>query len=341
MAKIVWKTKRDKYEAIGFLARKGVVQNIEANVPDKFIDRFKKRFKGKYIGGPYPVGKKKGGDQYRITLNHIDGCPDALKKNIDGKTKKRINDTNFIRELVEDYGFVFSSTEQNGDLIRSIVEGIGQKEFEWFKSTYYPGESFVQSLLKSVDGTEKSAMIVEESATVKPKTSKKSKSSKSVKKKSQKRFSDEQLLQIGWIGEKHIFDLLARKDKELLDKLDVKIDSDFEVEWFNKGFETNSNWKDKSVGKGCDMYLIDGDRKLFIEVKSSKRAPGFFTVTNKELQTMKKSVESYYLLKINYLEKLINSGQAEICVYNNPFKKFFEVKKIKEIVFLTGDEENE
>lgn len=340
MSKIEWRTKRDKYEAIGFLARKGVVQNIEANVPDKFVDRFKKRFKGKYIGGPYPVGNKKGGDQYRITLNHIEGCPNVLKKNIDGKTKKRINDTNFIKELVNDYGFVFSSTEQNGDLIRSIVESIGSKEYGWFKSTYSPEENFIQTLLKSVNVKDKTAKIVGNNDGSKLKTKKKTKSEKHIKNIKSQYFTDDQLLQIGWIGEKYVYNLLNRRDKQLLEKLDVNSE-DFEVEWFNNGFEDNPNWQDKSVGKGCDMYLIDGGRKLFLEVKSSRRAPGYFAVTNKELQIMNKYAETYYLLKLNYLDKVINSGQAELRVYKNPFKKFFEIKRIKEIVFLTGDEENE
>jgi hypothetical protein len=232
---------------------------------------------------------------------------------------------------------VFSSTEQNGDLIRSIVEDIGQKEYAWFKSTYLPGETFVQTLLNSVDGKEKSAIIVEEHIVNKAKTTK----SKSTKKKTEKHFSDDQLLRIGWIGEKYVFDLLSRRDKDLLKMFDVGSESDFEIDWFNNGFDSNSNWKDKSVGKGCDMYLLDGERRLFIEVKSSKRAPGYFTVTNKELSIMKKYAETYYLLKVNYLEKLVNSGQAEISVYKNPFEKFFNIKKIKEIVFLIGDEKNE
>jgi hypothetical protein len=58
MAKIVWETEKDKYEAIGFLARKGVVQNIEANVPDKFID-LKRDLRGGMLVDPIQSERKR------------------------------------------------------------------------------------------------------------------------------------------------------------------------------------------------------------------------------------------------------------------------------------------
>jgi len=323
---IHWPTEQDKYEAIGFLARPGVVQNIEANVPTKFIEKFKDEYKGKYIGKPYDVGSKKGGSQFIIRLNHVEGCPDFLKGVIDGKMKLRINATDFVRDLVNNYGFVFTCLPQNSELIRSIVESIGVQEYEWFKKTYYPNETLINEIGSVLESkyldVEISDEDSEEIRSLKT-TKKKSKSPKA--KKSQKlhtKFTDQQLQNVGWNGEKYLYDLIEVRNNELLCKFYSGEIEDVVVEWFNKGFEKKDNWTDKSIGKGCDMYLWINGKKLLIEVKTSIKKTGLFSMSSKEMQTMKKYDDSYFLVKINYLERILSKKKPEVIVYKSPYRKF-------------------
>ena len=41
MSRIEWKSVEDKYEAIGYLAKPGVIETIEATVPEDKLDKFK------------------------------------------------------------------------------------------------------------------------------------------------------------------------------------------------------------------------------------------------------------------------------------------------------------
>ena len=348
MGKIEWPSEKDKYEAIGFLAREGVVTNIEANVPKKFIERFKERFKGKYTTGvPYLVGEKKGGDQYRITLSHVEGCPDFLLKQVDGKTKRRINDTNFIRDLVDNYGFIFTSSAQNSDLIRSIVKEMGDEKYKWFSSTFYPNETFLSSLTK-VSSNVDNVVVINQSEKIETDTeTPSSKVDKKVKKKRKKTniikentYSEDQLQRLGWIGEKYFYELIKSRNKELLKSMEIGSSETCEIQWFNEGFEQKSEWTDKSIGKGCDMYIIENGQKYFVEVKSSRKNPRAFTMTRNELLKMEQQKEKYFLIKINYLERLLKEGNAEITVFRNPYDKFFKTKLMKTVTFeLEGDKD--
>ncbi len=48
MAGFTWTSQKAKMEAIGFLARPGVIESISAQVQHKYIERFKERFAGRY-----------------------------------------------------------------------------------------------------------------------------------------------------------------------------------------------------------------------------------------------------------------------------------------------------
>ncbi len=339
---IVWASEKDKYEAIGFLARRGVVQNIEANVPTRFIERFKEKFKGRYTSNqPYDVGNKKGGEQYRITLNHLYGCPEFLKKQVDGVTKVRINATGFIRELVNNYGFMFSCSEQNGELINSIVQEKGKDAYEWFKSTYYPNTKFLDGLNQKSE--ENHGIVVKGNREKSISTKKRQKNSvKKVKKEnSSVQFSDDELLRMGWIGEKFFYNLITTKNQDVFNELGLDYAEDINVNWFNSGFDSQPDWCDKSVGKGYDMEILAGRRKLLLEIKSSKKKPGYFSMTGKELETMERKDKQYFIVKIDYLENLLSADNVEITIYKTPYLKFFKTEKVKTITFIIEGDENE
>lgn len=339
---IVWPSEQDKYEAIGFLARKGVIQNIEANVPTKFLDRFKERFKGKYTNNqPYDVGTKKGGEQYRITLNHLEGCPEFLKKQVDGKTKVRINATGFIRELIEDYGFIFSCCEQNGELIKSIVQEKGADEFKWFKSTFYVNAHLIESLNKKVEATPSVVISKKQASLGREKSKRVNRIKKANLQKESKRFTDEELIHFGWVGEKLFYNLLVSKNADIFELLGLQITDDITINWFNYGFESQENWTDKSIGKGYDMEILSGRRKLLVEIKSSRKNPGYFSMSGKELEIMSKKDKNYYIVKIDYMERVLTDGNVEIMIYKTPYSKFFKAEKIKAVTFWIEGNEDE
>lgn len=50
MSRIEWKSIEDKYEAIGYLAKPGVIETIEATVPEDKLDKFKEEYIRKIFG---------------------------------------------------------------------------------------------------------------------------------------------------------------------------------------------------------------------------------------------------------------------------------------------------
>ena len=66
-------------------------------------------------------------------MSDTDGCPSCLDY-LDNKYGSRINDNHFIAELVKEYGFKFTKTQQNSEHIhKCIIEKALQFEKDYFK----------------------------------------------------------------------------------------------------------------------------------------------------------------------------------------------------------------
>ena len=332
--KIIWTTDKEKFAAIGFLARPGVVDRISAQVQTKYVNRFKTRFSGKYTPEyPYDVGCNKRGYQYRIDINHTEGCPDELLGYIMGKYALRLENNDFIRDIVDNYGFMFTNGEQNSANIYNIMSAIGGDEFEWFKDTYYVNARFIGSLREKTKAFDLKVNVVDEPSVA-----------KKVRKTSTKKgtgivhstFSDEELMNLGWIGEQCIYKALIEKNEEILQKLRLNSFSDYKVIWHNEGFQNEKDWEDRSIGKGCDLEVSVDNRKIYIEVKSSKRKSEFFTMTTNELIKMKNAGKEYYLVKVNNLEKILKDEPIDVQIFESPYEKFFKPERIKTATFRLG-----
>lgn len=339
MGKIEWESIKDKFEAIGYLAKPGVIGCIEATVPADKLDAFRTGFSEKYTE-EFPYITKAGskyGFQFRIYLQDTEGCPKFLLKQLDETYENRINDTFFIRELVEKYGFMITHQPQDTVGIKKIVYEIckDNKELTGCKVAFDKGfsvyENFISALEKKIENKTLPEPIV--SNTLPKKETKRSMVRRGVEAKTA--FSMEQLSKMGWIGEEYFYRMLLANNRKVLDAL--KISGEYTVEWFNQGFESDSDWKDKSVGKGCDITITDENRTIFIEVKSSKRKQPIFTMTSKEMQCMKKKVNDYYIVKIDYLEKLIKGNSPEMMIFENPYELLFKPEKMKEATFMIGE----
>ncbi len=354
MAEIKWPSEEDKYEAIGYLAVAGVVSSIEATVPRGQKDKFRKEYDGKY-SDEYPYEADKYGKQFRIYLNDTEGCPDALRDNLDEKYGNRINSTEFITELVKEFGFKFTKQPQDSKRIKSLALARCSKSCaDAFRKGNNGYRDFIQNIEKVVKNekrlpTPTACEYVEQN--ISRKTEKKTMSKPSTA----PAFSPNQILKLGWVGEQYIAYLLKIKDATLLEAIGIALDAEYKVEWFNEGVQAAKDnmtlldpidgssveyvkeWEDQSVGKGCDILVhFENEDDISIEVKSSKRTYPFFNMTSVEMQEMEKEGNRYVLIKLNKLENLIGGKSPEIIAIINPYEKLFKPKHIKEATFIIG-----
>ena len=341
MGKITWKTNRDKFEAIGYLAKPGVISCIEAAVPKDRLEKFKKEFEGKYTN-EFPYIMKAGskfGFQFRIYLQDTEGCPEFLAKQLDDKYDNRINDTAFIRELVLKYGFKLTHEPQDTIHITQLVNKVCRQDnsLKGCKAAFDKGFSVYENFISSLEkNTLKKAVpkpiFSKKDANVKKAVGRKKNAISGMEKTA---FTEQQLFTMGLIGEEYIYHLLSQKNSELIRVLGIY--GEFSIEWFNDGFRDDSDRKDKSVGKGCDIMVTDGNGKKYIEVKSSKRKPSIFTMTSKEMQVMEKQRDTYFVVKVDYLEKLAKGNSPELTIIKNPYESYFKPIKMKSAVFMMGE----
>lgn len=336
---IEWGSDKEKYEAIGFLARPGVVDRISAQVQTKYINKFKARFAGKYSPEyPYDVGDNKRGYQYRIDINHTEGCPSGLLKYITGKYALRLENNDFIRDLVDNYGFMFTNGAQNSNYIYNIIGAMGGNKFKWFKNTYCINERYINALKEKAITLDMSAQIADDegdSHRVKKSTKKKAKGGVNGT------FSDDELTNLGWIGELCVYKMLIDRREELLQKFELERTSDFTIDWYNNGFQNDDEWDDKSVGKGCDIEIVSGKRKIYVEVKTSRRKSNIFTMTRNEIVKMQSAGKDYYIVKIDNLDKILKEEPIDIQVFDLPYERFLKPNMIKTATFMIRGSENE
>ncbi|MBO5238712.1 MAG: DUF3883 domain-containing protein [Lachnospiraceae bacterium] len=339
MSKIEWPSDEDKFEAIGYLAKPGVVDTIEATVPADKLKKFKDEYHNKYsIEFPYVTkAGSKFGYQFRIYLSDTEGCPDFLASQLDEKYKNRINDTSFIAELVNEYGFRFTKKTQNEEQIRNLVSAKGANQIRSFEKGFRVYSDFLYDLSgKIIEGDLPQPCIVQPKVAAKAK-GRKPKNSGEMKSS----FTREQLFKLGWLGETYIYKMLVIKDESLLQMLGINSSESYKIEWFNEGVQIGEEWEDKSVGQGCDIVVSLEDMDLYIEVKASKRKNGLFTMTSKEMQKMRDEAGKYYLIKIDFLERILKGESPEVMVFDSPYNVFFKPEKMKEATFKVEGDTNE
>lgn len=214
LSKIEWPSDSDKFEAIGYLAKPGVIDTIEATVPADKLKKFKDEYHNKYsIEFPYVTkAGSKFGYQFRIYLSDTEGCPDFLASQLDEKYKNRINDTSFIAELVNEYGFRFTKKPQNEEQIRNLVRAKGTNQIRSFEKGFRVYSDFLYALSGKINEGD-----LPQPSIVKPKVAAKAKGRRSKNSGEMKSsFTREQLFKLGWLGETYIYKMLVIKDESLL-----------------------------------------------------------------------------------------------------------------------------
>lgn len=339
LSKIEWPSDEDKFEAIGYLAKPGVVETIEATVPADKLKKFEDEYHNKYsIEFPYVTkAGSKFGYQFRIYLSDTEGCPDFLASQLDEKYKNRINDTSFIAELVNEYGFRFTKKPQDEEQIRNLVRAKAANQIRNFEKGFRVYSDFLYDLSGKIsEGDLPQPSIVQPKVAAKAK-GRKPKNSGEMKSS----LTREQLFNLGWLGETYIYKMLVNKDESLLQALGINSSDSYKIEWFNEGVQIREEWEDKSVGQGCDIVVSSDDKDLYIEVKASKRKNGLFTMTSNEMQKMRDEAGMYYLIKIDYFERILKGESPEVMVFDSPYDIFFKPEKMKEATFTVEGNMNE
>ena len=270
-------------------------------------------------------------------MSDTEGCPDFLASQLDEKYKNRINDTSFIAELVNEYGFRFTKKLQNEEQIRNLVRAKGANQIRSFEKGFRVYSDFLHDLSGKINkGDLPQPSIIQPKAAAKEK-GRKPKNSGEMKSS----FTREQLFKLGWLGETYIYKMLVIKDESLLRMLGINSSDSYKIKWFNEGVQIGEEWEDKSVGQGCDIVVSSDDKDLYIEVKASKRKNGLFTMTSNEMQKMRDEAGKYYLIKIDFLERILKGESPEVMVFDSPYDVFFKPEKMKEATFKVEGDTNE
>ncbi len=326
MGKISKLPDNERLAIIGYLAQEGVVDSITAEVPKKNLAKFKER----YDVEPYLIkSDKKYGNQYRVYLTDPDSAPPVLKEALDTKYS-RLNDSEFISELIDKYGFTFFS-KQNSQKIVAKAKQQAPKAFDSFLSGYNTNNNFIKKLLDIVHAED---LPIPAITPVPDEQKTKGRKKKKLPFNPDTQFSDEQLKYLGWAGEEYLYRYLASgKESAFLpfaiDKGNVR-----DIVWFNQGYAEHKDWEDGSIGMGCDILIKTAESDYFIEVKSSRRRSPIFTMTSCEMVNMCKQRSCYYLAKLNYMENILKGQSPSLCVYRDPYTIFFTPEKMQKATFF-------
>ena len=319
----------ERLEIIGYLAQEGVVKEITAEVPLRQSDEFQKKYGIK----PYIINSdKKYGYQFRIYLSDPEDAPQALKEALDSKYQ-RLNDSKFVAELVDNYGFTFFG-KQNCNAIMDCAKKLSPKGYDSFLNGYNTNRDFISDLSKIIQNKNLPDPNIVSISEEQKQPSKKTGRKKSQIIDSNSTFSEEQLLSLGWSGEEYLYKFLSSGKKEAFMPFAIDADSVEDVIWFNQGHYFDENWIDGSIGQGGDILIKTSDVEYLIEVKSSKRRSPIFGMTSYEMQKMMEKRNQYYLAKIDYLENLIIGQAPTLRIFKDPYARFFNPASMQKAVFF-------
>lgn len=337
MSKLEWQSETEKWISIGYLARHGVIGRIEATVPKGKTGEFKTKYHGHYDDN-FPYEADKYGKQFRIYINDTDNCPSFLYKQLDDQYHNRINDTEFIEELVLEWGFRFSNKEQPGYYIQSTARKKGKEVYDCFNRGFEDrGRLFLDEL---------KVHLMSDEICYYPQIKKGNREISGANNKTKVQTNQPIVtvemptacsLPLGWTGEAYIYRLLQKPCEDLYNELGIANSDITDIVWFNEGYLSSElRWKDQSVGNGCDLLLTGTKGTYYIEVKSSKRSYPTFSMTSSEIKKMEKAADRYFLVKVNYMERLVYGGKPDVLIYKMPYQYFFNVDRVKEATFYLG-----
>lgn len=137
------------------------------------------------------------------------------------------------------------------------------------------------------------------------------------------------------LGELYINKLLEEKNSSLLEQLNL-FDKNIDIICYNKDYNNQKDWEDKSIYKGHDILvkLKDSNEEIYLEVKTSLEDTNFYSMSGNELKFSKEKGENYYIIKISNFATInsdSNTNTLRLYIKKNPYKLLENGDFIKDI----------
>lgn len=129
--------------------------------------------------------------------------------------------------------------------------------------------------------------------------------------------------------------MLEEKDFSLLEQLNL-LNKNIDIICYNKDYNNQKDWEDKSIHKGHDILIKSKDNKeeIYLEVKTSLEDTNFYSMSGNELKFSKEKGENYYIIKISNFIAIIDESDThtlQFSIIRNPYKLLENEDFIKDI----------
>lgn len=153
--------------------------------------------------------------------------------------------------------------------------------------------------------------------------------------------SDEDKYHLGVQGELYIYKLLKEKNPSLLKELNL-LNREIDIVCYNREYNNQKDWQDKSVNKGHDILIRikEKNEEIYLEVKTSIEDTKLFSMTGNELKFSRENGKNYYIIKIvNFIDinKPLNESKLKFYCIQNPYQLIEKGDNIKEISVYLND----
>lgn len=153
--------------------------------------------------------------------------------------------------------------------------------------------------------------------------------------------SDEDKYHLGVLGELYIYKLLNEGNTSLLKKLNL-LNKEIDIDCYNKEYNNQKDWQDKSINKGHDILIKvkEESEEIYLEVKTSIEDTRLFSMTGNELRLSRNKGKQYYIVKIaNFVDinRHIDKSKLKFYFIQNPYQLIENGDSIKEISIYLND----
>ena len=124
-------SEEEMFEVVGYMARPGRVNSIEAEVPKDGRDKIFEEMFPNQTYRPIELGYTPSGmpnkmsPQFRVNFGDLSNCPEVLKSNMgkgNGACVGRINKSKFVLTIVQRYGFRFGDLQDAAAIRKNAVD---------------------------------------------------------------------------------------------------------------------------------------------------------------------------------------------------------------------------
>lgn len=136
--------------------------------------------------------------------------------------------------------------------------------------------------------------------------------------------------------------MLNEGNTSLLKKLNL-LNKEIDIDCYNKEYNNQKDWQDKSINKGHDILIKvkEESEEIYLEVKTSIEDTRLFSMTGNELRLSRNKGKQYYIVKIaNFVDinRHIDKSKLKFYFIQNPYQLIENGDSIKEISIYLNDD---